>query len=449
MLEDTINIILNNSYFSALLLVSIVIIIIVIINYFNNIANLDIYCNSNPNSNPNSNSNPDSNTPPTNTTGENYLQNGMIFDAVVSYIMYGFNFLLYNLGKLFPSCPSKSLWTLILFAIIILLAGAIYLFIIDYKINPSAYKTRLDKDGLVNFLTSQARNDFLIYIFKIIVIIISIFLFFVFALYVVSGLTDTNNLKHVSRIVHFLGSLILIIMTLAIIHEFINYLFNSAKDPNSNITLGGFIKDIIFYIPCLLIEFIKYIEYQFKITTKPIWILLFLELIIITLYFIIPEIYKKVIEKDGYKILTGPVYTNNFWNLGTYQNLNSNLITQLINREGIDIPFKNESVSKISPQEIYNYNFFICFSLWINPQLNSTNSKYNQFTSLFSYGQRPQFYIMQNQIYLKLFVENLDDSLILLIKTTNLPCNCKTIYETNDIPYQSWMNFIITFTSGK
>ena len=84
------------------------------------------------------------------------------------------------------------------------------------------------------------------------------------------------------------------------------------------------------------------------------------------------------------------MYTNNFWNLGTYQNLNSNLITQLINREGIDIPFKNESVSKISPQEIYNYNFSICFSLWINPQLNSTNSKYNQFTSLFSYGQRPQ-----------------------------------------------------------
>ena len=58
----------------------------------------------------------------------------------------------------------------------------------------------------------------------------------------------------------------------------------------------------MFYIPCLFINFINYAKKQYEITTKPIWILLILELLLITLYFIIPFIIKNISFHEGNKL---------------------------------------------------------------------------------------------------------------------------------------------------
>jgi hypothetical protein len=44
--------------------------------------------------------------------------------------------------------------------------------------------------------------------------------------------------------------------------------------------------DIIVYIPCLILNFINYVLLQYKITTKPVWILFGIEIVLIVLYFL-------------------------------------------------------------------------------------------------------------------------------------------------------------------
>ena len=50
-------------------------------------------------------------------------------------------------------------------------------------------------------------------------------------------------------------------------------------------------------------------KYQVKITTPAVWIVLIAEIIIITLYFLIPFLMKNLNEHDGKMLLEGPVFS--------------------------------------------------------------------------------------------------------------------------------------------
>ena len=60
-----------------------------------------------------------------------------------------------------------------------------------------------------------------------------------------------------------------------------------------------------------------------EITTKPIWILLFLELGLIGLRFVIPYLFQVLISHDGTHLLDNPIYLNNVKTLGTFENLHA------------------------------------------------------------------------------------------------------------------------------
>jgi len=74
--------------------------------------------------------------------------------------------------------------------------------------------------------------------------------------------------------------------------------------------LSGFIINFILYIPCLLEEFIEYIKYQLGLTPSVTYILLGIELLLITSYIMLPSLMSKAIKSDSYAITNEAHFLN-------------------------------------------------------------------------------------------------------------------------------------------
>jgi hypothetical protein len=221
-----------------------------------------------------------------------------------------------------------------------------------------------------------------------------------------------NNITILSNLSFF----ILLIVSVIIILGFIYIVFNNLLKPfienKSPPSLFTFIIKFLFYIPCILLNFIDYTKKQYNITTKPVWVLFIVELILITLYFLIPFLVKNISLHEGKQLLKDPVYTNNLTTLGTYENLSN----------------KNK-------KDKFQYNYGLSFWLYINPQPPNTSAAYTTYTSLLNYGNKPNVLYYGKNNSLKVVCQNKRNDLV-------------TIYETTDIKYQKWMHFIINYDSG-
>ena len=190
------------------------------------------------------------------------------------------------------------------------------------------------------------------------------------------------------------------------------------------ITKPSLLKLIVFYIPCLFIDFVDYIKKQKKMTTPSSAIILLIELIIIGLRFLIPFLsnqINKLTQIDGDLINKGPIYTNQETDLGIFQNHKS---------EFNDL--------ELDGTQRFNYNYSLSCWIWINPQPGSTNDAYSKSTSLLNFGNVLKINFNKNKI--EIFADTTSNSAFgeELIK----------IYELKEIPYQKWNSFIINYSGG-
>ena len=248
--------------------------------------------------------------------------------------------------------------------------------------------------------------------------IIFIFLFVIIALFVV-----INYFINFAFII--IGSLFLI-SSLALIYLYFNSsggskTSNISNRPRSNgISAFTILKDFIFYIPCLFYNLIEYISLEFKLTEKPIWLLLLVELILIILLGGLPFIFKSFSSHDGKTILKSPKYLNNSIDLGTFKSL------------GVGFKDKNNDEKK-KKNPIYKYNFAISSWIWINPQPNSTSKVYNKIGSLLNYGN--VFFIKYKDNRFQVYVKQGDG-------------DNKLIYKSKKVLFQRWNNFVINYYGG-
>ena len=102
------------------------------------------------------------------------------------------------------------------------------------------------------------------------------------------------------------------------------------------------IKKTIFFIPCLLIIVIDEINKDIKLTPSPVYLLLFILILLITLLFVLPFLFKyfRTLNKSSLLKGTDPYYLNEKKVIAIYQNLNKNV------NSTIDIPIpKTDSTS--------------------------------------------------------------------------------------------------------
>jgi len=123
---------------------------------------------------------------------------------------------------------------------------------------------------------------------------------------------------------------------------------------------SGWIANFIFFIPCLLSDFIEYIRKEFKLTPSTVYILLFLEAAILAVYYYLPPLFQLHLKSNGKTLLHDSTFFKDPNILAHYS----------------ELPKINKN---FNPNIMQNY----AISMWIYVNPNNSSSRNKQ---IFSYG---------------------------------------------------------------
>ena len=263
------------------------------------------------------------------------------------------------------------------------------------------------------FLNSNNNNEYFEKFKKIFtntILIIGIILFTVYFVFFASRHFFGKNVF--SNILLIFLQFFLIITVLSIIYLLSENPFvksNAQKFDSKNMDDPNyrFIKNVIFFIPCLLIDFIDDISKFFGTTPKIGYILLLLMIILVVAILKLPNFINNIINKDSL-LLKGPVYLNNKKELGTFQEFTKNFKPQ-ISKHSKDFKFNdyhlNIDFEKYNEQIPFSYQYEIDCKIYINPQPTNTSYAYNEYTNLFTYGDKPKIEYLGKENKLKITCE--------------------------------------------
>lgn len=105
----------------------------------------------------------------------------------------------------------------------------------------------------------------------------------------------------------------------------------SLQDKNRVKYLMCLFKNIIFFIPCLLVILVDEINKDIKLTPSSVYLLFFVLIILITLLFVLPSFFSYLAKQNKNDVLggQGPFYLNEKKTLGKYQNLDKDVANNI------------------------------------------------------------------------------------------------------------------------
>jgi hypothetical protein len=229
-----------------------------------------------------------------------------------------------------------------------------------------------------------------------------------------------KHLSILTTLLHHSLLILIIISTLSIIYILSEPLIKSFAKRSPSSSVMSFLWNFIMFIPCLFIRFMEYIKEQNNLTTKPVWMLLIFEVILIVLWILVPLLFHTITTHDGKQLLSEPKYLNEEHTLGNFENLHADNITK-------DNKFK------------YRYSLSAWF--YINPQPTNTNSAYTKYTSILNYGNKPNVQYNGKSNSIRIMTQSGKSN------TTNED-DLIEIFETKNIIYQKWNNIVINYDGG-
>ena len=243
-------------------------------------------------------------------------------------------------------------------------------------------------------------------------------------------------------------------------------------------------KNSIFYIPCLITDLIAKTTNSTNKTSRLVYIVLFIEIVLILMNTIIPVIDKWMSKHLGSTILNKPVYLNNDENYGLHKYKHGSLV---LNTEK-EIRYKTQSEDyglydqgKPSPDlkyqdlnilghlDIFNlfdskpgvkndsivleneersrfdHNYAMSFWYYINPLNENASSTYLDDALIINFANRPRIEYNHSENKLKLIMKSGPWKEIDAQGESRLT---KTVIELNNIPLQKWNHLVINYTSG-
>ena len=232
----------------------------------------------------------------------------------------------------------------------------------------------------------------------------------------------------VSYTIKTLALFFIVIGALALIYKYV-------KGSITSQVLSLFVS-IIFFVPCLLRDLFTYLHNEFKLSTPIEWSILFVEIIVITLFFIVPKIYKSILNSRGTVLLSDSVYINVETNIQNKEKAYRNIY----NGE------KNSDITNVNPRsksliKKHDYNYGLSLWLYLDAQPPNTSYAYEKFTRVFSYEKMPEILYKGSTNELKIVMQR-------DLSSNNDKQHLTTVYKTKDIPLQKWNHFVINYDSG-
>jgi len=197
---------------------------------------------------------------------------------------------------------------------------------------------------------------------------------------------------------------------------------------------AGFMAYFVFYLPCLFIDFVKYIMDEFKMTSSPIYVILIIEIAIIVLYVYLPWIIQKISAPRKNELLTGSAFLD---------------IKQTIANSEINKLPKFIKESDFTALPVYNQNY--AFSMWIflNPQANNYVG-YSSESTIFVYNESGSTGGKPRITYFNDMTENGNnfgksgkDQYCVYFTNSSKPLGSHKF----SMPAQKWNNLVMNFTS--
>jgi len=196
----------------------------------------------------------------------------------------------------------------------------------------------------------------------------------------------------------------------------------------------GFIVYFIFYIPCLLLDFIKYIYREYKLTGSPIFVIFIMEIIFIILYLYVPQLVTIATNSNAIVLLKDSMYLDSQKTIGN--------ATQ----------FKLSSLpGTISNSTVYRENYTI--SMWIFLNMEGMNEgAYNKETEIFNYGRKPRITYFNhvssniNKITQKEENDNSNANKFIIYFTDKIT---ESTPYTTSMNLQKWNNIVFNYSSQK
>jgi len=186
-----------------------------------------------------------------------------------------------------------------------------------------------------------------------------------------------------------------------------------------------FLNSVILYLPCLFIKLVDYLKREFGLVKgdKSTLILICIEIILISLRFLIPFIYKlfqKQLMPQGNVLIKNPISLHNPTSLGVFESIQE--------RKDKDLTEKT----------FMNYNYALSFWIWIIPQSSSISRAYSKPTDLVNINDLIKIIFNKNKIE---FWGN-------TTRVNELNEHMVKLYTLKKFRYQRWNNFIINYYGG-
>lgn len=245
----------------------------------------------------------------------------------------------------------------------------------------------------------------------IIKILSSFTIFGIVGLFIFSLIYLFKNATSMAKVVLYSLNILTLICIFTIGYIFVKPFFKKYTPQNLILKL---IIDIITYIPCLVLSIINYFVEQYNITTRPVWILFIIQIILISLSYILPKVLDKIINHEAIVLLKPPKSLRLENIIGNFEILNK----------------KNYNNDKNK----YTYNYAISCWIYLEAHPQSTNISYSDKTIILSYGGKPNIYYngATNEFMISAKIGHED----------------KIIFKTKNIPYQKWVNLVINYQGG-
>lgn len=274
----------------------------------------------------------------------------------------------------------------------------------------------------LGLVTGQGETNFLLYTLAT----LAFFFCSVFLVKTVGAFIANGNLLGLFRYGLFF---LIILVAIALGYKLLKPLFQKAQQAPAGSVLA-FLVNLVLYMPCLLLSLVDYIKYEYNITTKPVWLLLIVEVVLIVLWIIIPLLLTKYATNNGLQLVQKPQYLHTESVLGTFDELYGN-------GRGKDVD--RDLTSADNKVERFNYHYSLSAWFYLNPQPPNTSSAYNKYTNILSYGNKPAVEFNGAKNSLRVMVESETEPEV--IQRT-------LIFETKHVLFQKWNNIVINYDRG-
>jgi hypothetical protein len=214
--------------------------------------------------------------------------------------------------------------------------------------------------------------------------------------------------------------------------------FQVSPDSNWVINVLKLLGNLLFYLPCLMLDFVEMLKEQYGLTTRTWLIILAMEAAFILAGYFLPAAVAKAINHTGVQILSAPVSMAASIPIQTYD-------IQFVNAHGVipaTIGGGGAGGAIPTTVQLKNYSYGVSAWFYIHPQPPTTNAnysdKYINLLQLGSSGPSIQYSPKNNAMQFGLYG-------LPIVSSDKDPA---APLEVSDIPLQTWNNVVINSDNG-